>query len=892
MVRTFILLLGCLCSVFLAQSQKTIRIYVHDVLSGDAISKPLHVELFKRKTDHYKGAVRVHPLSASQRVFAQVYESSEGAFVSLNPNEYYALKLSSAGYTTKWITLLSPDLNSKMHVSMLKQNLSPQEKKQHSQILERQNNQMLLKKHADKDTLFAQKNQHNLPEKSLDCSFEQIPDYIYVKNLKNDYNASANGSGFEGYIHFDEYVAGVVQGEVSYASSLESKKAQAIASRTFALRRHLAGLTPNLKQAYNFSPNSLSWQAAMETSKQVLLHQGQVIDAKFSARCNNRFTQAAEEGAWAPNVNCSISGTPIPYLKSVSCNNHYDCHAIGESPCCDVQNARLGYQAGIHGHGVGMCQRGMMRFGEDSNYYYTYDQILNHYYTDVCIANFDASLIDIDCEARSIELIEQRPVHITNTVENSQINFHPCYGSDNFLGNEHYFIFQALYDGDYTVHIQSDSASYTLFYLDYCDDISCLAYSETGMFEITGALASDWFYFLVDKKQPGADDFTIEIIPQNTDSNQCSFLRTSDPLYIDGVDLTDASDSLVEDGAALVYFSGGTPPYALMLEDANGDTISVWSESSPIALQNLPPDDYFIELTDANGCNDFSVFTIGVNALEDSLLDTTSQMQCSGLSLSFTVIHTMADSAQGSIQAHVLGNDTSTYHYEWSTQSFTPQINNLQSGTYAVTVEFSNGCVLVDSAFVANQAQDSTITGQTDTLDACVMQSSVEVTHFIGNTFGALEAQVVGGVAPYAFKWYYQGDFWANTQRVEGLLPGNYKLILTDSEQCSDTSYAQIFHYLEDPESPSGVSSLEREEQYDFLVFPQPADGVLTIQTQGYKGAYQFKLHNILGELIWSTSVNTSSVHLQTQAFASGVYVLSALQDGRLVGVKQVLIKH
>lgn len=88
-------------------------------------------------------------------------------------------------------------------------------------------------------------------------------------------------------IDIEEYLLGVVPSEMPESSHIEALKAQAIAARTYALKRIDTVLTDTTKnQAFKFSLTQKcprSRQAVEETNGQVLCYDGKVIDCFFSA---------------------------------------------------------------------------------------------------------------------------------------------------------------------------------------------------------------------------------------------------------------------------------------------------------------------------------------------------------------------------------------------------------------------------------------------------------------------------------------------------------------------------------------------------------------------------------------------------------------------------------
>lgn len=72
-----------------------------------------------------------------------------------------------------------------------------------------------------------------------------VPIEVYVNNLQDGYNDCVGGY-FTGFINFEDYIGGVVQGEVGgLGFPTEALKAQAVAARTYSTYRvDVLGIQP------------------------------------------------------------------------------------------------------------------------------------------------------------------------------------------------------------------------------------------------------------------------------------------------------------------------------------------------------------------------------------------------------------------------------------------------------------------------------------------------------------------------------------------------------------------------------------------------------------------------------------------------------------------------
>lgn len=114
----------------------------------------------------------------------------------------------------------------------------------------------------------------------------------------------------------ESYVASVLAGEVSPSWPIEALKAQAIASRTFALKRmkerkdrshHVEN--SYMDQVFRHKPAPIFIEAVKETAGQVLSLDGVIIEASFHSTCGGHTANAKD-----------VWGKSYPYLKGVPCS--------------------------------------------------------------------------------------------------------------------------------------------------------------------------------------------------------------------------------------------------------------------------------------------------------------------------------------------------------------------------------------------------------------------------------------------------------------------------------------------------------------------------------------------------------------------------------------------
>lgn len=157
-------------------------------------------------------------------------------------------------------------------------------------------------------------------------------------------------------LELEEYLRGVVPAEMGARQPMEALKAQAVAARSFAAvaalerprhRGEGADLCTEAHcQAWRPERAHARTDAAVgDTAGLVIVYQGHVAQAFYSARCGG-LTRAA----WVPGA--------APWCGPVEC------------PC---GGKRVG-------HGIGMCQVGAYRLADTG---LTFEEILRHYYSGV-----------------------------------------------------------------------------------------------------------------------------------------------------------------------------------------------------------------------------------------------------------------------------------------------------------------------------------------------------------------------------------------------------------------------------------------------------------------------------------------------------------------------------
>lgn len=201
------------------------------------------------------------------------------------------------------------------------------------------------------------------------------------------------------------------------------------------------------------------------------------------------------------------------------------------------------------------------------------------------------------------------------------------------------------------------------------------------------------------------------------------------------------------DGILSVAASGGTPPYAFSWENG-ADTA---------ALNDLCAGTYSLLMTDANGCELSMDYEVEQPEAFIATIGVDQEVSC-------------FDGSDGQLSVSTNGQPVA---FTWNTGSDTDTITNRPTGTYAVTVTNTDGCLDTTEALLPQP--EAPLVAQIGLLEP--------VTCF-GLTDGALEAIPIGPGNTFTYAWS-NGTTQANNR---GLSAGLYNLTLANERGCTDTT--------------------------------------------------------------------------------------------------------
>jgi hypothetical protein len=205
-------------------------------------------------------------------------------------------------------------------------------------------------------------------------------------------------------------------------------------------------------------------------------------------------------------------------------------------------------------------------------------------------------------------------------------------------------------------------------------------------------------------------------------------------------------------GEINVSVAGGVTPYSYLW--SNGETTK--------DLKGLAAGKYSLTVTDKNGFKQKIETTITEPPLFKASVLSVVNISCNS-------------AASGAIDIKAEGG-VQPYRYRWSNGQSSQDLINVPAGDYSVKIMDANGCELdLNSKIIQPEPIK------------LALENVVNI-NCNGQSTGAINLSVVGGSAPYKYKWSNGSEM----EDIRGLKAGAYNVKVTDSKGCSETIAAQI----------------------------------------------------------------------------------------------------
>ncbi len=197
------------------------------------------------------------------------------------------------------------------------------------------------------------------------------------------------------------------------------------------------------------------------------------------------------------------------------------------------------------------------------------------------------------------------------------------------------------------------------------------------------------------------------------------------------------------DGAINIDIQGAQLPYTVL-----------WSNGATTEdLTNIPAGTYTVTVTDNNGCQSIETFLVN-NIGSLAISSTTTPTSCFG-------------GSDGAIDITPSGGQT-PYTFTWDSGQTTEDLSGITAGTYTVSMQDQQGCVISESITV-NDANE-------------IIISSNAISNEICNTDnGSIDINVTGGTGSYGYQW----SNGQATQNISNLTAGTYTIDVVDGNGCT-----------------------------------------------------------------------------------------------------------
>uniref|UniRef100_UPI004048CF6B PKD domain-containing protein n=3 Tax=Roseivirga sp. TaxID=1964215 RepID=UPI004048CF6B len=220
-------------------------------------------------------------------------------------------------------------------------------------------------------------------------------------------------------------------------------------------------------------------------------------------------------------------------------------------------------------------------------------------------------------------------------------------------------------------------------------------------------------------------------------------------------------------GEIRISVTSGVLPYTFAWEDSGGNPVG----GNSFLITGLVADDYRVTVTDANGDNITAIYTVtNPPDLVGSVV--VNDVTCRGDSDAQVVV-TMANGNPD--YAWVLTNSGGGTAGTGTVGGIVITIGGLGVDSYSLEVTDADGCTGTIAFVITEPAQflGANLLSQTDATCSNLANGSLEV---VGT----------GGWGGYTYAWYTEpgGVFLSNGASIAGLLPGDYRVYITDANGC------------------------------------------------------------------------------------------------------------
>ncbi len=143
---------------------------------------------------------------------------------------------------------------------------------------------------------------------------------------------------------------------------------------------------------------------------------------------------------------------------------------------------------------------------------------------------------------------------------------------------------------------------------------------------------------------------------------------------------------------------------------------------------------------------------------------------------------------------------------------------------------------------------------------------------------GAIDANVSGGTGAFTFAWSGPDGYTASTEDINDIEIGDYTLIVTDANGCSDTMVFTV--------ELTGLTNLGSE---GLKLYPNPATESIMLTSANILSTY--RMTDLLGNLVYSGTSTKNTLELDVRQLPEGVYLIE-VETIKGLHLQKVTVQH
>lgn len=309
----------------------------------------------------------------------------------------------------------------------------------------------------------------------------------------------------------------------------------------------------------------------------------------------------------------------------------------------------------------------------------------------------------------------------------------------------------------------------------------------------------------------------------------------------------DATCGIPNSGSAAIRTTGGVGPYTYVWAPDPGVANGQGTDS----IFNQTAGNYFVTVTDFNGCDSIQTFTIQSINSSYTYVDSVRNDSCFG-------------QCNGYIEIIGLTGGVTPYSFSWSGPSgpiavppTASLIDNLCAGVYTVTISDATGCDSITTYTITEPAD----------LTSSFNQNDVSCNGF---SDGNARVTAVGGTMPYFFTW--EAGVASINDSIFNLAANTYRVTITDANNCVKIDSVTIM------EPDAIVVSIDFSTD---VLCNGDATGTATVSAIGGDGNYVF-----------TSNAAVPFVGSSISGLTAGSYIVTATDGNNCTGIQTLIINE